>query len=377
MKIETLNYKDKQWQIDENILEKNKTDIVLIFGNRNVIKTEESYLELKKIYPNADIVGCSSSGNILGESIVKSSLVGTAISFDKGYVKTSIKDFLFSDDPYIVSQELVEALPKENLQHIFLLSDGLNMNGSMLAKGANSLLDTNISITGGLAADGMDFEETWVVANGVARQNRMVAIGFYGESLHVSSGCYAGWEEFGIYRHITKSEGNIVYEIDNQPALDLYKKYLGEYAKDLPNSGLEFPFNVKETRDSPAIIRSVLAINEEEKTLIFAGDVPEGSYARLMKADIDGLIDGSETAAKSIVKHNKKDALALVVSCVGRRVVLNQLTDEELEVVGDTLGENVHLTGFYSYGELAPHSNELLSCELHNQTMTLTAIYED
>ena len=377
MQIETLKYENKQWHIDGNILDKNKINIVFIFGDREEIKSKEIFEELRLRYPKAKIIGCSSSGNILGDVITSSTMTATAISFEKGFVEMSVKDVLPTDNYDEVGHALVKALPSENLKHIFILADGLTINGSLLAEGVNTALTSNIAITGGLAGDGMNFEETWVIADDFAVQNRMVAIGFYGDSLHIGSGCYAGWEEFGIYRRITKSEGNIVYEIDGQPALDLYKKYLGEYAKNLPASGLEFPFNVKKERDSDAIIRSVLGMNEEEKSLIFVGDVAEGSYARLMKTDIDGLIDGSRKAAEYIDKINNKEALGLVVSCVGRRVVLKQLAEEELEVLGDVLGDNVHLTGFYSYGELAPYSSDILSCQLHNQTMTLTVIYED
>ncbi|HHH51776.1 MAG TPA: hypothetical protein ENK76_05355, partial [Campylobacterales bacterium] len=353
------------------------TDIVFAFGDRDTIKKADIYEKLKILYPKADIVGCSSSGNILGDSISDASIVAIAISFDKGRVEISVEDFSDTDNQCKASYQLIENLPKENLQHIFILSDGLNMNGSFLAKGANQAVTSGVTITGGLAGDGIDFEETWVIANDIASQNRMVAVGFYGESFHISSGCYAGWEEFGIYRRITKSINNIVYEIDGKPALDLYKKYLGEYAENLSANGLRFPFNIKKENEDYAVIRSVLSVDEDKKALIFAGDVPNGSFARLMKSDIDGLIDGSEMAASNIKQYNTKTALGLVVSCIGRRVILNQLSDEELESIADILGDNVELTGFYSYGELAPYSDKVLSCQLHNQTMTLTVIYED
>jgi hypothetical protein len=251
------------------------------------------------------------------------------------------------------------------------------MNGSALSKGVNSAVENHVSITGGLAGDGTEFKETWIIANEEAKQNRVVAVGFYGESLSIESGCFGGWSEFGILRKITKSTNNILYEIDGKPALELYKRYLGEYANDLPSSALNFPMSIKKDSSDDAIIRSVLGIDEENQALIFAGDVPEGYLARLMKTNIDGLIDGSEIAAQQIEKVNNNSALGLVVSCVGRRIVLKQLSDEELESIGQTLGESVQLIGFYSYGEIAPFSNELLSCSLHNQTMTLTVIYEE
>jgi len=376
MELETLKYVNEQWVIEENILDKKRINIVFTFGDRENIKNSKIFNELKALYPNADIVGCSSSGNILGETISEAPMIATAISFDEGHVKLSIEDFSETDNLFEVSKTLVEKLPTENLKHIFLLSDGLNMNGSALASGAN-IGATNVSITGGLAGDGTEFQETWVIANEEAQQQRVVAVGFYGEKLTIENGCYSGWDEFGILRKITKSQDNILYEIDGKPALELYKKYLGDYAKDLPSSALDFPMSIKKDTESDAIIRTVLGIDEEEQSLIFAGDVPEGYLARLMRTNIDGLIDGSEIAAEQISKVNEKKALGLVVSCVGRRIVLKQLTDEELESIGETLGTNVQLTGFYSYGELAPFSKEILSCSLHNQTMTLTVIYED
>jgi len=380
MKIETLKYENEQWQIDENISDKNSVNIVFIFGDRECVKSKTIYTELKKIYANAEIVGCSSSGNILGDSISSSSMIATAMSLEQGRVEVSVKDFSEADNQEELSHILVQALPQEGLKHLFLLSDGLNTNGSALAKGANNAVEDTVSITGGLAGDGTAFEETWIIANEEAKQNRMVAVGFYGESIMVESGCYSGWDEFGVLRKITKSKDNILYEIDGKPALELYKKYLGEYAKDLPSSAINFPMSIKKNRnddDEDAIIRSVLGVDEETQSLIFAGDVPEGYLGRLMRGNVDKLIDGSEMAAKQVKKVNNKTALGLVVSCVGRRIVLKQLTDEELESISETLGTNVQLAGFYSYGELAPFSNELLTCSLHNQTMTLTVIYED
>lgn len=378
MITETLSY-STCWKYDneEQKISSTEATLIFIFGDRKILKEAKLYHEMRKLYPNTDIVGCTSSGNILGSQLSQAHVVATVVQFEHASVELAIKDFTREDDLLKVSEELINQLPSEGLKHIFLLSDGLNMNGSSLVKGMNRALNHSISITGGLAADGTAFEETLVIANDIAKENRLVAIGFYGEGLCISSGCYAGWEEFGIYRRITKAKGNIVYEIDHQPALELYKKYLGEYAHELPHSGLRFPFNVKKTVESDAVIRSVLAINEEDKSLIFAGDVSEGAYARLMKTDIDGLIDGAELAARQIKQSNEKSALGLVVSCVGRRVILNQLSDEELESLSEILGESVQLTGFYSYGELAPHSDEVLSCRLHNQTMTLTVIYED
>jgi len=378
VKQETLAYVNNSWENPaQSEAFSNEANIVFIFGDREVFKQEKPYEEIKALYPHAHIVGCTSSGNILGDKVSKETMVATAVSFESGRVALGVEDFTQKEDLVEVGKRAVSKLPPEGLKHIFILSDGLNMNGSSLVQGANQAVNNAIPITGGLAGDGIDFEETWVIADEAARQNRVVAIGFYGESISVSSGCFAGWDEFGILRKITRSEGNIVYEIDGEPALQLYKKYLGEYADKLPGSGLRFPMGIKEHKEDVTIIRTVLSVDEQAQSLIFAGDVPQGYLARLMKSSVNGVIDASQIVASRIAKTNTKNALGLVVSCVGRRMILNQLTNEELECISETLGENVQLTGFYSYGELAPFFEDPVSCQFHNQTMTLTVIYEN
>lgn len=377
MQIENLIYFDDQWQCKDKHISANEVDIVFIFGDREAIKLSEAYTGMRLLYPDAAIVGCSSSGNIQDDMMSRATMVASAISFEKSSVRISVKDLEVSEDEIAFTKALVEPLVYPDLKHVFILSQGLHVNGSSIAKGANEAVGYKIPITGGLAGDGVLFEETWVIANDEAKENRVVAVGFYGDSISVTNGCFAGWKEFGVLRTITKSEKNIVYEIDHQPALALYKKYLGDYAKDLPHSGLRFPINIRQYVEDKAIVRSVLAVDEAAQSLIFAGDVPEGSLSRLMKIDIDALIDGAETAATLTGPVPKKKALGLVVSCVGRRAVLDQLIDEELEAIFGVLGDNVSLIGFYSYGELAPFAEEMMSCQLHNQTLTLTVISED
>ncbi len=378
MQVETMIFNEEKWQYEsETIEDKASVDLVLLFGNTDVLQQSGHYAFFHDRYKNAQIIGSSSSGNVLGAKVSDEDVVATAINLEKGYIKTSVIDFTQEDDLNIVSQNLVKGLPDEDLKSIFIISDGLNMNGTILAHNVNKI-KPNALITGGLAGDDARFEKTLIIANDDAKDKRVVAIGFYGDNLHVSSGCYSGWDEFGAERVITKSIGNVVYEIDHEPALELYKRYLGSEAKNLPGSGLRFPLSIKESEnDENYLIRTLLAVDETQQSMTFAGDVPQGYFAKLMKTNIDGLIDGSELAAKDINQVNKNRALGLVVSCVGRKLVMKDLTDEELETIENTIGANVQLTGFYSYGELAPFSDKIKSCELHNQTMTLTVIYED
>jgi len=377
MTIETLYFDNENWNFENELVsDKNTINLVLVFGDTDVFENPAHYEYLKNLYPNADIVGSSSAGHVLGPEVSQRSIVASAIHFEKGSITLNTLDFKVDDDLEAIARNLVAPFSSENLQSIFIISDGLHMNGSALAKGVN-LEKENILISGGLAGDEARFKKTLVMANDIPKEQRVVAIAFYGKAFHVSGGAYGGWEEFGVERIVTKSESNVVYEIDNEPALALYKRYLGDEAKELPASGLRFPLNMKPSKDAKTRVRTLLAIDEATQSITFAGDIPQGSYVKLMKTDINNIIDASEKAAQNIVQNNKNTALALVVSCIGRKTVLGELVDEELEVIEDTLGKNVHLTGFYSYGELAPFSEEASNCELHNQTMTVTVIYED
>lgn len=378
MRIETLVF-DKAWKIQSTDIKQEQLEhvnIVFIFGHTDVIKNQTGIHELQQRYPNAQLVGSSTSGNVVAAEVSNYALTATAIYFEKSSIEVSSLSFQDQDNIEELSKDLISTLQKkEDLKHIFVMCDGLLINGSQLARGINNVNNTT-PVTGGMAGDGDRFLETYVIANGVAKQRTIVAVGFYGENLHIGTGCFAGWSEFGAQRTITKSKDNILYEIDGEPALDLYKRYLGELANELPNSGLRFPLSIKKDNASAEVIRTLLSINQEEKSITYAGDVPEGYSARLMKADIDILIDGAGQAAKNIKQINNNTALGLVVSCVGRKIVMNYLVDDELEEIQEILGKNVQLTGFYSYGELAPFQEDIINCQLHNQTMTLTTIYE-
>jgi hypothetical protein len=361
---------DSSWtDFDESFRD---ADLVLVFADAAYFQTPACYRDLKNRFPLAHIVGCSSSGSVLGSVISDDDVVATVVRFAHGTVRLAVADITDHENVQTLAAGLMEQLKADDLKHVLVLSDGLMVNGSDLAAGLN---DYGIAVTGGLAGDGARFGKTWVMADAPARSGCIAAIGFYGDIV-VKSGCFAGWQEFGAERKITKSAGNVVSEIDNQPALALYKKYLGDLAKNLPGSGLRFPLSVRADKNQKAVIRTVLAVDEEAQTVTFAGDMPQGYLCKLMKTNFDNLIENAGLAASFARPHQQKAAgLCLVVSCVGRRLVLGQLTEEELEVVQERLGRHTTITGFYSYGELAPFS-EALRCQLHNQTMTLTTICE-
>ncbi len=352
-------------------------DVFFLFISPSFQNPKDFVKQLYQQHPDSLIIGCSTSGEIRGNEVLDGTVVLTAVKFDKTKLKLVHTDLDDHDmDSYKTGKTISETLVKEKLRHIFVLSDGLEVNGAELVSGLYDNLDKSVSITGGLAGDGADFKETFVVYNGEIASKKVVALGLYGDDLKIGFASKGGWDSFGLERLVTKSDKNILYELDRKPALELYKSYLGDKAKDLPGSGLLFPLSMRDKNQGTPVVRTILGINEENNSLTFAGNIPKGSYVRLMKANVDRLIDGAEQSATTCKKNNEGDAkLAFLISCVGRRLVLKQLVEEEVEAVNEQLGEDIYSTGFYSYGEIAPF-DKFSPCELHNQTMTITTFAE-
>jgi hypothetical protein len=304
--------------------------------------------------------------------------VVTAVEFEKTVVKGSGLQLNRIDNSFEAGRKLAENLPKKDLVHAIVLSDGLNVNGSELVDGLIKNLPENVTVTGGLAGDSDRFNSTFVIWNDVPKKDMVAVLGFYGKNLNVGYASLGGWDPFGPERVITKSKGNVLFELDGQSALDLYKKYLGEHAKELPSSGLLFPLSLRVGNNNTPIVRTILGVNEAEQSMTFAGNVPEGAYARLMTANFDRLIDGAIDAARtSAMPLGSLNAeLAILISCVGRKLVLKQRVEEEVEGVREVLGNKPVLAGFYSYGEISPFTANA-KCELHNQTMTITTFAEN
>jgi len=365
------------WRADQPGTIGQTADLVLLFGSREILQNPALLNDIAERYPNAIITGCSTAGEICGTLVSDHSLVLTALAFKDTPLRGNMVKIDAMENSYAAGKYLAESIPHEQLNHVFVLSDGLSVNGSELVKGITEHLPYQVTATGGLSADSEYFTKTLVIWNNQAASDTIVLIGFYGTSLQVGYGSLGGWDPFGPERLITKSSGNILYEMDGKSALELYKRYLGEHANDLPAAGLLFPLSLRTANCLNGVVRTILSVDENEQTLTFAGDVPEGSYARLMKANVNRLIDGAVGAAKTSLKNfdDNDNTLAILISCVGRRMVLKQRVEEEVEGVRDILGERAILTGFYSYGEISPLTPEA-KCELHNQTMTITVIAE-
>lgn len=352
--------------------------LVLAFGASELIDEPTPLLDLGRAFPNSHLLACSTSGEIHGRSVTDGSLSVAVVRFEHSQVATAFTEVADASDSREAGHELARQLRRDDLRGVFVLSDGLRVNGSELAAGLTAGLPTDVSVTGGLAGDGDRFGRTWSACGGQPREGLVTAVGLYGEHLHIGHGSQGGWDQFGPERTVTRSAGNVLFELDGQPALDLYKRYLGERAEGLPATGLLFPLTIRaDAANSRSVVRTILAVDAAARSMTFAGDIPQGARAQLMRANFDRLVDGACGAAEHARQacEGGGDVLSIAISCVGRRLVLGERAEDEVEVTLDRLPAGTQQIGFYSYGEISPVADG--HCELHNQTMTLTTLRED
>lgn len=351
-------------------------NLVLAFGSVDLLRAAAPVLA--DVFPAARRIGCSTAGEISADGVGDGSCVVTAIRFDSTRLIEASTRLVGMDDSKAAGVRLGRQLPQEGLRAVLVLGQGVQINGSALLNGLAEVLGNNVPVTGGLAGDGGAFQQTWVLDDAGAASDTLVVLGLYGETLNFCHGSFGGWSPFGPARKVTRSAGNILFELDGEPALEVYKRYLGEHAKGLPASGLLFPFAMLgKNHDEIGLIRTILGVDEQEGSLTLAGEIDPDGYLKLMHASTDALVDGAESAAEAarLMLSGNGDGLVLLVSCVGRKLVMGGRVDEEVEAVGEVFGQKAVLAGFYSYGEISPFSPSV-ECKLHNQTMTVTYIGE-
>lgn len=351
--------------------------LVVYFAGRHSLEPAACYQALREFYPQAIIIGCSTGGEIFSTQVSDDSVAAIAVRLDHTLIRGSLVSIEKSAESFVKGRELAQALKQPDLRYILLLADGLNVNGSALIEGIYSTLPESVIVTGGLAGDGADFKCTLVGLNNPAIPKQIAAIGFYGDAIQIGYGSVGGWRAFGSLLQITRSDENILYELDGKPALQLYKVYIGPEATNLPKDALLHPLNIRPDINSDHdIVRTIVDVNESNQSLIFAGDVPEGYYVRLMRGENEMLVHGAQEAATLALPETMPDqAFGILVSCIGRRLRMEDAATQEAKAVCDAFQHKIPTIGFYSYGEIC-HQQFTHKCSLHNQTMTVTVLYE-
>lgn len=377
MNIETYIYTKESWSSAFDTTLDSCNTLILVFSSLSYDSVAKELHKITALFPSSIIIGASTSGEIYHKEVYDDSIVVSIVKFTSTLLKNHICKSIDSLNSYQDGVDIAKELLSSDLGGIFVLSDGLQTNGSKLTQGLSSIIGSKVVVSGGLAGDKNKFEKTWIIEEGSLKEASVLAVGFYGDNIHFEAASKGGWDRLGLFRIVTKSKDNILYELDGKPALEIYKKYLGEKAKELPGSALLFPLEIKEDTDSnEKKVRTILGVNEVDNSITFAGDIPENSHVTFMKANLERLINGAGESAEilKLQEYKNEEILCIAISCVGRKLILKSRTDEEVEAIQEVLPANSTIVGFYSYGEISPLASG--NCDLHNQTMTLTVIWE-
>ncbi len=355
-----------------------KPDLVFAFGPSESLCNLAP--ALTEYFPGIRRIGCSSAFAISSAGLEQSNCVVTAVRFDASSIIEASVRLASKEGSFDAGKRLGASLPRDGLRAVLLLGQGVKIRGSALLAGINEALETVVPVVGGLASRKEGYYQTWVLDESGCGSETIVALGLYGNSLRFGFGVHGGWSPFGPARKVTRCEGNVLYELDGEPALDVYRRYLGDYARDLPTVGHFFPFAMLDgNHEEIGLIRSMLAVDEKTGGLRFGDEVIPDSYLRMMHANTDKLVGGVETAAEAarrmIGGGDSYHGLIFMVSCVGRELVMGERVEEEIEVAAEVFGGEVPIAGFYSFGEISP-TGEDAACKLHNQTVMVAYIDE-
>lgn len=376
MKLQKNVYVNGSWK-DDFTLQDTKNTAVLFFGN-----DYDAFLALKEVYKNAKLVGSSSSGAINGDSLHEGSLC-MVMEMEKTELKTITLNNINYNNSYEYGVTAMSSLmEKENLKGVLLFTEGLDVNGAKVAEGMASV-NSQVKVAGGTAADNLEFVETFVYSEDKYAKS-LVALGFYGDDIEFQLGSQSGVKALGIEKKVTKSENNVLHSLDGEPASEVYKNiFKHKKIEELKSSILECPLIISsDFKKEEGLVRTPILLDEENQTVTFTGEIPEGKSVRFMRADLESMIEASENVSvtswdKVPVEVQKNDSvLHLLISCSGRKAVLKEDTEDEFYASNKLVkNDKSYQVGFYSYGEYN-RVNEEKGVEFLNQTMTATCIYE-
>jgi hypothetical protein len=350
--------------------------LVMLFGPASALTDTAALAPLRRHLPHSCWMAAAAPAIVAGRQAHDDGLSATVVRFDRTRVRRFQTDIGPDRSETTAARHLAAALADSpGLAAVLVMVDALQVDGPALVEALVAALPAGLPVAGGLGGDGTAAAGT---GNDGTPQGSVCVIGLYGAHVHMARACRGGSIGFGPRRLVTRSEGQTVLDIDAQPALTLYREYLGRYADGLPEAASHFPLTVfRHGGDHHGVIRYVLDIDPARQSIRVAGDIPTGSQVQLSRAGRSELLDGAEQAARQVAPRLPADrpVLNLVVSCVGRRHVLGEQTEDELEPFDDHLPDGSLQVGFYSFGEISSIDGQ--RCEMHNMTFTAAALWED
>ncbi len=254
---------------------------------------------------------------------------------------------------------------------VLLCASGILMDGQALVEGIVSRTSEKMPLFGGLAGDDGLFEKTFVFSEESITDKGAMALVLNQNKIALSGMTVGGWVSLGAEFTVNKSDGNTVYEINGQKALDMYMNYLNVKEEDLPAIGIEYPFMVKKA-DGTSVLRAITGIDKEKRSLTFAGSVPAGATVSFSTSPGFEIMENTREKIIAFHQNNKRADLLLLFSCIARHIALGPLISTEIKLA--SIKWKKPLAGFFTYGEIG--NNEQETGSFHNQTFTLALLHK-
>jgi hypothetical protein len=323
------------------------------------------------------LIGCTTDGELSSAGFsTGSAVIGGIVSDQVAFEIASVRDIGGNSGK---QGRTLGARFSDSVRYLQLFSDGITGDGSALLRGLQSALTAEMPIAGGTSGDGGKFVQSWQFLGDQILSDAAVAIGFCGD-FTLGTGVESGWSPIGLPKKVTRAEGNILYELNGESALEVYERFLGRHARNLPAVGVEYPLGLiapdQGSDDDAMLLRATMSVDREAGAIRFAGEIPEGTMVYLTCGDRGSILDATEKAASHAVAElgaATAPAVVFFYSCMARKMLLGLRTREEFERLRSQLTPEVPILGFYSYGEFCRPKRGLPSV-LHNETATISVI---
>jgi hypothetical protein len=376
--MKAKSIKGKTAEEIKEALEKNMADgfqptlAVVFMANENERTAVTELLSQQGI----QIFGASTGDNFTDGEIESHTIVFLLLDIDPAYFQLVIKGADEGTIKEIAEQIGKSALTKFKKPAFLVVSGGLAVDGDEIIAGIESACGKGTTIFGGLAADFLRMQRTYVFNNDKLCDYGLLALILDEEKISLSGMAVGGWKPMGMDRIITKSVGNVVYTIDNEPALDFVSRYAG--IKDIDtNNALNFlissNFQLQLRReDKHPVMRTPMQANSQDRSIVFAGSLPEGSKVKLCLLPGFEVIEAALNEFKNYKKDQPEPDALILFSCAGRQLTLGPYVSEEIDGIKNIW--NAPLAGFFCYGEIGRVVSG--QHEFHNMTCSLATLME-
>jgi len=340
--------------------------------------------EIKKAYPDVQLVGCSSYGEIsslLGASEDSAALL--LIASDQLEIQGGLTQNIASEETKSTVVQAFDKLSKQIAKKpafCCVFADGLHGNVTEVIEGIKQSYGKFFPIAGGNACDDWMYETVYQFYNqNVATEAASYLL--FSEPIKSSMAVFHGREPFPSLKKsfVTHSKGNVVYTIDHMTAIEFYRSQIGVQLENyIQGKTIPHALMISTKDPNKYLIRNPFRVNAEEGSLAFAGDIPENAVVSVSKlSSPEATLKAAEICVDKALSEfpGQKIGLALVFSCALRREILGSDTSKEIDIIRNKLPQGTPIFGFYTYGEIGKYDNQDES-HYQNETIVIALLGE-